>query len=117
IALSVAACLPSALAPIVVLAAGVGALLRRPGAVAMCLACGAATAVQLAIELTSARSPAGTAPIQLGGVAEFVRHEVIRMGFFGDMPLVVGLMVPMLLVVLLVGVVIATPDRRRMAAT
>ena len=117
IALAVAACLTSGFAPVVVLAGGIAALLRRPRAATLCLASGAATAIQLAIELTTARSAAGTTPIPLRDVTEFMRHEVIRNGFFGDVPLAVGLVVPALLVATLIGLVVATTDRRRTART
>ena len=117
IALAVAACLTSAFAPVVVLAGGIAVLLRRPRAAALWLASGAATAIQLAIELTTARIAPGATPIPLRDVTEFMRHEVIRNGFFGDVPLAVGLVVPALLAATLVGLVVATPDRRRTAGT
>jgi hypothetical protein len=112
IVLAVATCLSSAVSPFVPVAAAVALPLRRPRAGTLLIASGIAAVIQVAVELTSSRDlPAGE-PIALGELAGFVRREVIRTGFFGDVPLAVGLAVPLLLVAAVIGVAIVAADRR-----
>jgi hypothetical protein len=112
LALVALAGLTSPFAPLIAALAVGSVALRRPRAWPLVLVAGGTALAQVVVELTSPRTvPPGEA-ITVGTVLKFLRDEVIGHGFFGDVPMPAGLIVPALIVVALAGVAIIERDRR-----
>jgi hypothetical protein len=112
IALAVAAAATSAFAPLVAIGAGIGVLLRRPGAARLLIPTAVAAGLELLVVLTSARVVPSVPSPGFAQIAAFLRTEVIRNGFFGPLPLVVGALV-LVALILVMGALALAAGRRR----
>jgi hypothetical protein len=105
--------LSSALAPILVVVAIGGLVLRRPGAgLALAVAVTAALA-QIATELGTARQASGAVPLGLADVAAALGDHVVGTGYFGTLRTPPGWTVPAGIVLVTVLIVAASRGRWR----
>jgi hypothetical protein len=104
--------LTSAFAPLIAVLAAAAVALHRPRARPLLLVASGTAFIQLIVELTSPRAVSPADAVTLGAVLRFLRDEVIGRGFFGDVPMPAGLVVPVLIVVALAGVALVERDRR-----
>jgi hypothetical protein len=104
--------LTSAFAPLIAVLAAGSVALHRPRARPLVLVAGGTALAQLIAELTSPRTVPPAEAVTVGAVLRFLRDEVIGRGFFGDVPMPAGLIVPVLIVGALVGVAFVERDRR-----
>jgi hypothetical protein len=104
--------LTSAFSPLIAIFSAGAVVMRRPRALRLFIVSTCAAIVQAGVELTSHRETPAVPGVPADRLLVFFRDDVIRHGFFGQVPMPAGLVVPVLAVLALAGVAFAHRDRR-----
>jgi hypothetical protein len=104
--------LTSAFSPLIAVFSLGSVIGRRPRAPLLFIVSTSTALVQVTVELTSHRVIPPGPGVTAGEVIDFFRDEVIRHGFFGQVPLPPDVVVPILVVVTFAGLLFVQPDRK-----